>query len=100
MKFLLAFLAGALYTLGFEPYALWPISIFSICLLFHIIHEISSKPLSVLFCFALGKNAFGISWIYHSVSTFGNADPGLASVIVGVLILVLSAFYVPAGLLL
>ena len=100
MKFLLAFLAGALYTLGFEPYALWPISIFSICLLFHLIHENPSKSLSVLFCFALGKNTFGISWIYHSVSTFGHAEPVLASVIVGLLILVLSAFYVPAGLLL
>ena len=100
MNFLLAFLAGALYTLGFEPYALWPITIFSICLLFHTIHASPSRSLSLLLCFALGKNSFGITWIYHSVATFGNAEPFLASVIVGLLVLVLSAFYLPGGLLL
>ena len=100
MNFLLAFFAGALYTLGFEPYALWPITIFSICLLFHTIHASPSRSLSLLLCFALGKNSFGITWIYHSVATFGNAEPFLASVIVGLLVLVLSAFYLPGGLLL
>ena len=100
MNFLLAFLAGALYTLGFEPYALWPITVFSICLLFHTIRAIPSRSLSLLLCFAVSKNAFGISWIYHSVATFGNAEPLLACVIVGLLVLILSAFYLPAGLLL
>ena len=100
MRFLLAILAGAIYPLGFDPYSLWPITFLSLVLLFGLIQSLGTRALPVLFLFAIGKNLFGVSWVYHSILVFGSAEPYLAGLIVCLFVLILSAFYIPGGLIL
>ena len=99
MRLIIVFLAGALYPLAFAPYSLWPAVFFSLLLLFRAYHEMPKQALPIFFCFAVGKNLVGMTWVYHSVHVFGGAEPLLALFIVGLLVLILSTFYVPAGLL-
>ncbi len=99
MKFLLAIMAGAIYPLGFEPYSVWPITFLSLVVLFGLNQSLGMRALPLLFCFAIGKNLFGVSWVYHSILVFGSAEPYLAGLIVCLFVLILSAFYIPGGLI-
>ncbi len=99
MRFLLALLAGAIYPLGFEPYSLWPITFLSLVALFALVRLSAGRMLPLLICFAIGKNLIGVSWVYHSILVFGNAEPYLAGFIVGLFVLILSVFYIPAGVI-
>ena len=99
MRFLLALFAGAIYPLGFEPYSLWPITFLSLVLLFGLIQSSVGRSLPFLICFAIGKNLIGVSWVYHSIHVFGHAEPYLAGFIVCLFVLILSAFYIPAGMI-
>ena len=98
MSLVVAFLAGVIYPLGFAPYSIWPLTFFSLFVVFGALYLSRGRALLTLACFAIGKNLVGVSWVYHSIHVFGNAEPFLAGLIVCVFVLILSAFYLPAGL--
>jgi len=90
---LLALVAGALSTLSFAPYNLWPLGLVSIALLYQGLKQVSSKQAAVRGgAWGLGLFASGVSWIYISIHLHGNASPLLAGFLTGGLELGLSLF--------
>ncbi|HZV98128.1 MAG TPA: apolipoprotein N-acyltransferase [Methylophilaceae bacterium] len=70
---LLLFLLGAISTLGFAPFYLYPIPIATLAGLFYFVQKsVSAKQAAWLgFAFGLGFFGAGVSWIYVSLHDFG-----------------------------
>ncbi|WP_099612078.1 apolipoprotein N-acyltransferase [Vibrio fujianensis] len=76
---LMALSIGALTTLAFAPYQVWPFAILSPCLLLILLHHRSAKQAALIgYCWGLGQFGFGISWVHISIDTFGGL-PKIAS---------------------
>ena len=76
---LAAVFVGALTTLAFAPYQLWPIAIISPALLLILIHNQSNRAaLWIGYAWGIGQFATGISWVHISIDKFGGM-PKIAS---------------------
>lgn len=85
-----ALLLGALVTLGFAPFGLWPLSLLAIAGLFALLQGVSAWRSALLgWLFAVGHFVSGIYWIYISTHIYGGA-PAVLGVM---LLLFLSAGY-------
>jgi len=67
---LIAFLAGALTTLAFAPFSLYPMAIVGPAILFWLL--LKSPGFLTGFLYGLGLMGSGISWLYVSVEQFGD----------------------------
>ena len=77
--YLMALIVGAIYPLAFAPFERWPVAILSVSALWWFLKDTSPKAAFRLgFCYGLGLFAVGVSWVYVSINTFGNAAPPLA----------------------
>lgn len=77
-----ALLAGLAQPLGLAPFDLWPLALLGLAVFFAGLHTSSSAgPLA--FAFGLGMYGLGVSWIYVSIHTFGNAPAWLAASLTG-----------------
>lgn len=117
MRLVIALGAGALYPLGFAPFSWWPISIFSITILFtlwlqsqavqtsrytseHITSLSRSKyrdAILIGLAFGLGSYVVGTSWVYVSMVNFGGMAPLMAVIAVILFALILTSFYMILG---
>lgn len=80
---LIALLSGALITLSFAPFNLWPIAIISLIVTALLLKEQSLKTiLWRSFAFGVGFYGAGIHWIYVSIHNFGGASPLFAGFLV------------------
>ncbi|CDT25646.1 MULTISPECIES: apolipoprotein N-acyltransferase [Vibrio] len=69
---LAAVFVGAITTLSFAPYSIWPLAILSPALLLLLIHNRSPKSaLWIGYAWGLGQFTTGISWVYVSIDHFG-----------------------------
>ena len=94
----LALIAGALYPLGFAPLEWWPISIFSVSAFWWLLNGQTRKySMALGFSYGLGYFGVGVSWVYVSINTFGNAAPPLAVFLTILFIAILSLFFVVLG---
>lgn len=94
----LALIAGALYPLGFAPLEWWPVSIFSVSAIWWLLNGQSRKySMALGFGYGLGYFGVGVSWVYVSINTFGNAAPPLAVLLTIIFIAILSLFFVLLG---
>ena len=85
-----ALLLGALTTLGFAPFGLWPVSLLAVAALFGLLQGTSIKRSALLgWLFASGHFVSGIYWIYISTHIFGGAPAVLGAL----LLLALSSGY-------
>lgn len=85
-----ALLLGALTTLGFAPFGLWPISLLTLAALFALLQETTVRRSILLgWLFAIGHFLSGIYWIYISTHIYGGAPAWLGVL----LLLTLSAAY-------
>ncbi len=76
---LLALLAGAIFPLGFAPFAWRPLSWLSIAVLFYCWqHSGAGRSFLRGWLWGLGAFLVGISWVYNSMHDFGGA-PSLAA---------------------
>ncbi|WED22497.1 apolipoprotein N-acyltransferase [Vibrio sp. JC009] len=93
MRPLLAAFVGALTTLAFAPYQIWPLAILSPAILFLLIHQLSTR-LALLcgFCWGIGHYATGLSWVHVSIDNFGGM-PKAASIFLMVLLISYLAVY-------
>jgi apolipoprotein N-acyltransferase len=77
-----AFIAGALYVLGFAPFNLFPLAILALSYLFLLI---THAPIERVFVrgwlFGLGKFGLGVGWVYNSISQFGQTIGPVAGII-------------------
>ncbi len=93
MRPLAAAFVGALTTLSFAPYQIWPIAILSPVILLILLNKQSPKQSAwISYCWGLGQFAVGISWVHVSIDTFGGM-PKLASVFLMVLLVAYLAVY-------
>ena len=85
-----ALLLGALTTLGFAPFGLWPISLLALAGLFALLQGATAWRSALLgWLFATGHFVSGIYWIYISTHVFGGAPAVLGAL----LLLALSSGY-------
>lgn len=71
---------GALTTLAFTPYQLWPLALLSPLLLLALLYQQSARhALAIGYAWGLGQFATGISWVHVSIDNFGGM-PKIASV--------------------
>lgn len=87
---LAAVFVGAITTLSFAPYQIWPLAIVSPALLLLLIHNQSPKhSLWIGYAWGLGQFASGISWVYVSIAGFGGmpliANLSLMGLLIGYL---------------
>ncbi|MDN2481775.1 apolipoprotein N-acyltransferase [Vibrio agarivorans] len=90
---LLAIAAGALSTLAFAPYGIWPLAILSVLIFLLLIEQRSVKQAAWLgWLWGLGSFATGISWVHVSIDTFGGM-PKIASLFLMSLLVSYLALY-------
>jgi apolipoprotein N-acyltransferase len=73
LQFTISFLTGASTVLGFAPFYLFPIPVFSVALLCHFWRR-SESPLHAAllgFLFGMGLFSAGVTWLYVSLHDFG-----------------------------
>lgn len=81
MRYLTAFLLGALIPLSLAPFNLSPLSIISLMGLIHLWHNANARSAALSgWCFGLGMYGFGVSWIYVSIHDFAYT-PAFASAV-------------------
>jgi apolipoprotein N-acyltransferase len=90
---LLAILAGALLTLAFAPFQLFPLAIISPALLLGL--WLKASPRRALlrgWLYGLGLFGTGVYWVYISIHTFGNTPIWFAGMITIGFVMVLALF--------
>lgn len=89
---LIALGSGCIFSLGFEPFGIWPLTILSITGLFYVVTLAKNNRETFQFAIAYGVGKFGVgvSWIYVSIHEFGQAPVALAATLVAVFVLGLS----------
>ncbi len=84
-KMLVAVGAGAVYPLAFAPFGFFLLAPTALAALFLVWERCSFKEAVIAgWLFGLSSFAIGISWVYVSLSTFGNMPPLLAGICVAV----------------
>lgn len=83
LALLLALICGALITLSFAPFNVWPITLVSLTVFALLIKEQSLKAiLWRSLAFGIGFYCSGVHWIYTSIHNFGGAAPWFAALLV------------------
>ncbi|WP_455385374.1 apolipoprotein N-acyltransferase [Acidihalobacter prosperus] len=90
----LAFVAGALTVVAFAPYSVAPLALVGPALLFLSWLAAASVRRAAWrgYLYGLGLFGFGVSWIYHSLSLFGEAVAPLAMPLTALFVAVLALF--------
>ena len=84
---LLALVAGALTTLSFTPFDIWPLGLLSIALLYQGLRQLDGRQaLWRGWYWGIGLFLSGVSWIYISIHVHGYAAPPLAALLTGGLV--------------
>ncbi|WP_020412514.1 apolipoprotein N-acyltransferase [Microbulbifer variabilis] len=90
--------AGGLMTLSFAPFNYWVCGLLSLTLLAWVYLQASGgkvikgrRALWLAFCFGLGLFASGGSWVYVSITNFGNAAPPLGAALTGGFVALMAA---------
>lgn len=90
---LLAIAAGALLTLAFAPFDIFPLAILSPALLLALWLKVSPRQAFLRgFLFGLGLFGTGVHWVYVSMNNFGNLNAFLSVFFTGIFVAVLSLF--------
>lgn len=78
---LTSLLAGALAVAGFAPFNFWPVPVLSLAVLFALLARTASVRAGFLIGLVWGLGFFitGVSWVYVSLSVYGNMPAWLAA---------------------
>ena len=95
---LVAALAGASVTLALAPFDLKPLVLLGPALLYLIQRYQSTRHcLFSGYCFGLGFWGAGVSWVYVSIHTYGNASAPLAALLTALFVLALALLFALQG---
>ncbi|MDC0072215.1 apolipoprotein N-acyltransferase [Gammaproteobacteria bacterium] len=93
VKCLFAVISGSLFALGFAPFSLWPLSLFSVCVLMHLMEGMGKKESFIIgFLYGVGYWLIGISWVFVSIHYHGNINELSSSLITLLFISCLSVY--------
>lgn len=88
VAWLLCALAGALVPFSFAPFNLWPLAMAGLLAFVLLLHDRSGRSAwGRAWAFGLGLYGVGVSWIYISIHTYGNASAPLAAAMLGLFLL-------------
>ncbi|AOE50790.1 apolipoprotein N-acyltransferase [Kangiella sediminilitoris] len=94
LAFFIALVAGAVYPLAFAPLKWWPVALISIATFWWLIQNQTPKKTFWLgWGYGFGVFIAGVSWVYVSINTFGNASPPLAVILTILFAAILAFFY-------
>lgn len=98
---ILAFVLGALTVLGFAPFSLFPLPVFTLALLMRLwtLHSLPRRAAWLGFAFGMGLFLGGVSWVYISLHDFGAMPAALAAAATLLFCLYLALFPALAGYL-
>ena len=98
-QLLLAFVAGAVSVLGFAPFGLGLVPLFTLALLFFLWRNPARAGLGLWigYAFGLGLMGFGVSWIRISIAQFGGVPLALAVAITLAFILFIALYFALVG---
>ncbi len=95
---LLALIAGGLLPLAFAPYALYPLAIASLALLFLLWLDTSvRRAMWRGLLFGIGMFGVGVSWVFISMYDYGNVSLALSLFLTAMFVLVLALFIATAA---
>ncbi|ROR98734.1 apolipoprotein N-acyltransferase [Sinobacterium caligoides] len=95
---LLAFLSGALLTLSFAPFNLWPCAVLGVAAFIVSLDKVSLRAgLWRSFYFGLGLLLTGASWVYVSIHEYGPAPAPLAALFTLLFCATCAIFYLVPG---
>lgn len=98
LKTLLALAAGASITLALAPFDLKPLVLLGPGLLYLLQRRQSPRQALLSgYSFGLGFWGAGVSWVYVSIHTYGNASPLLAGVLTGLFVMALALLFALQG---
>jgi apolipoprotein N-acyltransferase len=90
---ILALAAGALLTLAFAPFGLWPVAVLAPAALFGLLEGAAPRRAAWLgFLFGIGTFAAGTWWLYLSIQGFGKAPVWLALVLMAALVALMAGY--------
>ena len=92
LSLLAALASGALLPLTLAPFDWWPLGLVSIGGWFWLLNRRAAPAWALGFAYGLGKFGVGVSWVYVSIHTYGNASPPLAAMLVLLFVAGLSLF--------
>ncbi|MBV0932461.1 apolipoprotein N-acyltransferase [Marinobacterium weihaiense] len=95
---LLALAGGAGITLALAPFNLWPLALLGPALLYGL--QRYQRPGTAFFtgwAFGTGFWGAGVSWVYVSIHTYGNASIALASLLTGLFVVALGLLFALQG---
>ena len=91
--YLLAPITGIFFPLGFSPFDIWPLTIFSLSgLIYLLAKDKFARPFLIGFLYGLGMWGFGISWVYVSIHYHGNQGIISSFLITSVFVIFLSLY--------
>jgi apolipoprotein N-acyltransferase len=98
MRLLLALVAGAIGPLSFSPFNMWLLGFVSV-LGFYLSLKNASPETGALvgWCYGLGLFGVGASWIYVSISVYGNTGAFLAGLITALFVAAMALFFALQG---
>lgn len=83
LALLISLVSGALITLSFAPFNIWPVTLVSLLAFALLLKEQSLKTILLRsFVFGVGFYGAGVHWIFTSIHNFGGASPLLAGLLV------------------
>ncbi len=89
----LALAAGALLPLAFAPFGWWWLAPLALALLFAIGAAAPARTAAWAgYCFGLGFHGIGVSWIFISISRYGQSGPVLAGLATVLFVVFLALF--------
>jgi apolipoprotein N-acyltransferase len=90
---ILSLITGALLTLAFAPFHLFPLAIIALALLLGLWLQVSPRRAFVRgFLFGLGLFCTGVYWVFTSINTYGDASVLLSLIITTGFMLTLALF--------
>ncbi|GAA4361583.1 apolipoprotein N-acyltransferase [Kangiella marina] len=94
LAFFIALISGAVYPLAFAPLNWWPLALVSIAALWWLLTDKTAKQAFRLgWGYGFGVFLAGVSWVYVSINTFGNASSPLAVILTILFAAILALFY-------
>lgn len=91
----IALVAGAITPFFLAPFNIWPLAFVSVGLFYIGISQLSVKQVIIRsWCYGCGVYLAGVSWIYVSIHTFGNASVWLAVALTVIFCMLVALFFV------
>jgi len=90
--------AGAVLSLAFAPFNLWPLAILCLALLMRLWDGCAPRRAATLgFCFGVGSFGTGTWWLFISIHGFGAAPVWLTVALIVLLVAFMAAYYALLG---